>query len=171
MASRRNSWKTLAEKALAEILFAQRFPAWDGDKQLFPVSDSCGSRLVRTSHVHLGLVFILGQRERPEFELPYANLSKEDRPYAKALILRIASPRAGDLWAQSVRDLSELRTSADRRPMSRFRSFCGSLRFAICGEPARISQEGAEPEEVAHDHAFFPDSLHSSGSVAFRPRM
>jgi hypothetical protein len=95
-------------KALPELLFAQRFPAWDGDKQLFSVSTPAG--LDSSGRVvHLGLVFILEQYERPEFELPYANLSKEDRPYAKALILRIASPRAGDLWAQSVRDLSELR--------------------------------------------------------------
>jgi hypothetical protein len=100
--------ENFGRKALAEILFAQRFPAWDGDKQLFSVSTPAG--LDSSGRVvHLGLVFILEQRERPEFELPYANLSKEDRPYAKALILRIASPRAGDLWAQSVRDISELR--------------------------------------------------------------
>jgi hypothetical protein len=46
--------------------------------------------------------------------MPYASLSKEDRPYAKKLLHRIASHGGGDLWAQSVRDLSERRSG--RRP-------------------------------------------------------
>jgi hypothetical protein len=96
-------------KAFAEILFAQRFPAWDGNKQLFSVSTTAG--LDSSGRVvHLGLLFLLEAYERPEFELPYASLSKEDRPYAKGLIHRLTSPGGGDLWAQSVRDLSELRS-------------------------------------------------------------
>jgi hypothetical protein len=45
--------------------------------------------------------------------LPYASLSKEDRPYAEGLLHRM-SHEGGDPWAQSVRDLSELRSR--RRP-------------------------------------------------------
>jgi hypothetical protein len=99
-------------KAFAEILFAQRFPAWDGDKQLFSVSTTAG--LDSSGRVvHLGLLFLLEPNERPEFELPYASLSKEDRPYAEGLLHRMAR-EGGDPWAQSVRDLSELRSG--RRP-------------------------------------------------------
>jgi hypothetical protein len=99
--------------AFAEILFAQRFPAWNGDKQLFSVSTPAG--LDSSGRVvHLGLLFLLEPNERPEFELPYASLSKEDRPYAEALLHRMAPPGGGDPWAQSVRDLSELRSR--RRP-------------------------------------------------------
>ena len=64
--------------------------------------------------MHLGLLFLLEPNERPEFELPYASLSKEDRPYAEDLLHRMAPPGGGDPWAQSVRDLSELRSF--RRP-------------------------------------------------------
>jgi hypothetical protein len=96
-------------EAFAEILFAQRFPAWDGDKQLFSVSTPAG--LDSSGRVvHLGLLFLLEPNERPKFELPYANLSKEDRSYAKGLTDRLASSGGSDLWAQSVRDLSELRS-------------------------------------------------------------
>jgi len=95
-------------KAFAEILFAQRFPAWDGNKQLFSVSTTAG--LDSSGRVvHLGLLFLLEAYERPEFELQYASLAKEDRPYAKSLIHRLTS-HSVDLWAQSVRDLSELRS-------------------------------------------------------------
>ena len=100
-------------KAFAEILFAQRFPARDGGKQLFSVSTTAG--LDSSGRVvHLGLLFLLEKNERPEFELRYATLSKEDRPYAKDLLHRLASHGGGDPWAQSVRDLSELRSG--RRP-------------------------------------------------------
>jgi len=94
-------------KALTEILFAQRFPGWNGDQQLFSVSTPAGfdssGRVV-----HLGLLFILEPHQRPIFELPYAGLPEEDRAYARALIHRMASSGRGDTWAQSVRDLSEL---------------------------------------------------------------
>jgi hypothetical protein len=94
-------------KALTEILFAQRFPNWNGDKQLFSVSTTAG---IDSSGrvVHLGLLFILEPHERPRFELPYAALSDEDQAYAGALIHRMTSSRPGDSWARSVRDLSEL---------------------------------------------------------------
>ena len=94
-------------KAFAEILFAQRFPGWSGDKQLFSVSTTAG--LDSSGRVvHLGLLFILEPRERPRFELPYASLSEEDKAYASALIRRMTSSGRGDSWAQSVRDLIEL---------------------------------------------------------------
>jgi hypothetical protein len=100
-------------KAFAEILFAQWFPAWDGDKQLFSVSTTAG--LDSSGRVvHLGLLFLLEPNERPEFELRYASLCKADRPYAKDLLHRLASRGSGDPWAQSVRDLSDLRSG--RRP-------------------------------------------------------
>jgi len=100
-------------KALAEILFAQRFPGWNGDKQILTVSSTAG---VDSSGrvVHLGLLFILESHERPRFELPYTGLSKEDQAYARTLIHRMTSPGRGDSWAQSVRDLIEL--PSDSRP-------------------------------------------------------
>jgi hypothetical protein len=98
-------------KAFREILFAQRFPGWNGDKQLFSVSTTAG---IDSSGrvVHLGLLFILEPRERPRFELPYAGLSEEDRAYASALIHRMTSSGHGDSWAQSVHDLSELSSAS-----------------------------------------------------------
>jgi hypothetical protein len=100
-------------KAFMEILFAQRFPNWSGDKQLFSVSTAAG--LDSSGRVvHLGLLFILEPHECPRFELPYTGLSEEDKAYASALIHRMASSGGGDSWAQSVRDLSEL--SSDSRP-------------------------------------------------------
>ena len=100
-------------KAFAEILFAQRFPGWDGDKQLFSISTPAG--LDSSGRViHLGLLFILEPQERPRFELPYACLSEEDQAYANALIHRMKTSGRGDYWAQSVRDLSEL--PSDNRP-------------------------------------------------------
>jgi hypothetical protein len=98
-------------KDFAEILFAQRFPDWDGDKQLFSVSTTAG--LDSSGRVvHLGLLFILEPRERPRFELPYAGLSEEDQAYASALIRRMTSSDRGDSWAQSVHDLSELKSGS-----------------------------------------------------------
>jgi len=100
-------------KDLAKILFAQRFPGWNGDKQILSVSTTAGldssGRLV-----HLGLLFILEPHERPRFELPYTGLSKEDQAYARALIHRLKSSGRDDSWAQSVRDLIEL--PSDSRP-------------------------------------------------------
>jgi len=94
-------------QAFTQILFAQRFPGWNGDKQLFTVSSTAG--IDSTGRVvHLGLLFILEARERPSFEIPYAGLSEEDRPYASALIHRMTSSGSGDAWVRSVRDLCEL---------------------------------------------------------------
>jgi hypothetical protein len=94
-------------KAYAEILFAQRFSDWNGDKQLFSVSTPAG--LDSSGRVvHLGLLFILEPHEHPRFELPYASLSEEDQAYASALIHRMTPSGRGDSWAQSVRDLSDL---------------------------------------------------------------
>jgi len=94
-------------KGSAEILFAQKFPEWDGGKQLFSVFSTAG--LDSSGRVvHLGLLFILEPQERPRFELPYACLSKQDQVYANALIDRMASRGRGDSWARSVHELSEL---------------------------------------------------------------
>ena len=92
---------------LAEILFAQRFSGWNGGKELFSVSTVAGKDS-SGREVHLGLLFILEPHERLRFELPFAGLSEEDRPYARALIHRMTSSGRDDLWAQSVRELSEL---------------------------------------------------------------
>jgi hypothetical protein len=94
----------------AEILFAQRFPDWSRDKQLFCVSATAGFDFSGRV-VHLGLLFILEPRERPRFDLPYTGLPEEDQFYASALMQRMASPGSGDSWVQSVRELSELPSS------------------------------------------------------------
>jgi hypothetical protein len=99
------------QKNFKEILFAQRFPAWNGDKQLFSVSTTAGLDSSERV-VHLGLLFILEPRERPRFELPHTGLSEEDRAYARALIHRMTSSGHGDIWVQSVRDLSELQSGS-----------------------------------------------------------
>ena len=94
-------------RAFGDILFAQRFPDWDGEKQLFSVSATAG--LDSTGRVvHLGLLFILAPYERPRFELPLGGLSEEDKPYASALLHRIKTPAPGDRWAGSVHELGEL---------------------------------------------------------------
>jgi hypothetical protein len=94
-------------KQFAQVLFAQRFPDWNASKQLFSVTSPAG---VDSSGrvVHLGVLFILEPHEAPSFDLPYAGLSEQDQPYARALTRRLASPQRGDSWAQSVRELSEL---------------------------------------------------------------
>jgi hypothetical protein len=94
-------------QAFAEILFAQRFSGWNGDKQLFSVSTTAGLD-ASGRVVHLGLLFILEPGERPRFELPYGGLSEEDQTHASALIHRLTAPKRGDTWAQSVRDTIEL---------------------------------------------------------------
>ena len=91
----------------AEILFAQRFPRWNGDQQLFTVSTVAGVDATGRV-VHLGLLFVLGPDERPRFELSYAALPEPDRAHARTLIRRLTSPARGDAWVQSVRDLLEL---------------------------------------------------------------
>ena len=99
--------------AFDEILFAQQFPDWDGDKRLFSVSTPAG--LDSSGRVvYLGLLFILEPHERPRFDVSYAGLSDEDKAVASRLIHRLTAPARGDSWAQSVRDLSELQS--ERRP-------------------------------------------------------
>jgi len=64
-------------KAQEEILFAQRFPGWNGDKTIFCLSSLAGIDSSGRA-VHLGLLFILEPGERPQFDLPSSGLSKED---------------------------------------------------------------------------------------------
>jgi len=94
-------------KAVGEILFAQKFPGWNGNKQLFSISTPAGAdssgRLV-----HLGQLFILEPQERPRFDLPFGALSEEDQAYARALIHRMTSPAPYDSWVRSVRELGDL---------------------------------------------------------------
>lgn len=95
----------------SEILFAQRFPGWNGDQQLFSISTVAG--LDATGRiVHLGLLFVLEPHERPSFELSYAGLSEQDKEHASALIHRLTSAAPGDVWVQSVRDLAALPSDA-----------------------------------------------------------
>lgn len=94
-------------EGVSEILFAQKFPRWDGNRELFLVSTPAG---VDSSgrFVHLGLLFILDPQERLRFDLPCDALSEEDQAYARTLMHRMLSPARGDSWAQSVRELVEL---------------------------------------------------------------
>jgi len=94
-------------KQLAQIAFAQRFPDWNGSKQLFLVISPAGADSSGRV-VHLGLLLILEPHEAPSFDLTYVGLSEEDQSYARALSRRLAAPRRGDSWADSVRELSEL---------------------------------------------------------------
>jgi hypothetical protein len=101
----------LLEKAgpsgLAEILFAQRFPRWRGDQELFSVLTTAGLD-ASGRVVHIGLLFVLEAHERPSFALSYSALSEQDQPYARDLIGRLTSAARDDAWTQSVRDLLEL---------------------------------------------------------------
>jgi hypothetical protein len=115
-------------RAQPEILFAQRFPGWSGNKEIFSLSTIAG---IDSSGrvVHLGLLFILEPGEHPKFELPIAGLSKEDQGYASALLQRMTASRRDDAWAQSVRELIELRCASQPatnvgldRSVVRFRS-------------------------------------------------
>jgi hypothetical protein len=92
------------------LLFAQRFPDWNEGKQLLLVSGTAGTDATGRM-VHLGLLFILEPEEQPRFDLPFAALSAQDQKYARALLDRMRSPRRGDSWAQSVRELSRLPAS------------------------------------------------------------
>jgi hypothetical protein len=94
-------------EGFAQILFAQRFSGWDGDKVLFSVATPAGTDSSGRV-VYLGLLFILGPHERPRFELDEAALPEEDRAYGRVLIRRMRGAGGGDAWAQSVRELSEL---------------------------------------------------------------
>jgi len=107
-----------------EILFAQKFP-WPGNRQLFSVSAPAG---VDASGrvVHIGLLFILGPQERPQFDILHAGLSAEDRKYARALIGRMTEPERGDLWAQSVRELGEM---AEGKPVTNVALERSAVRF------------------------------------------
>lgn len=90
-----------------EILFAQKFPEWDGGKQLFSVSTPAGAD-ASGRVVYLGLLFILEAAENPKFDVPYAGLPHAEQSYARALLERLASPRLDDLWACSVHELIEV---------------------------------------------------------------
>lgn len=88
----------------SRILFAQRFPAWQGDRTLFSVSIPAGAD-ASGRVVHLGLLFILSSGERPRFDVPYSGLSEEDRPHAAALLHRMTTDDRADVWARSVCEL------------------------------------------------------------------
>jgi hypothetical protein len=92
---------------VAEILFAQRFPRWNGDKILLSISSAAGKD-ASGRVVHLGLLFVLEPRERPSFELGLGGLSAQDKTHATALIRRLTSVGRGDPWVQSVRDVIDL---------------------------------------------------------------
>lgn len=126
--------------AVNEILFAQRFPGWNGNKQLFSVSTPAGvdssGRLV-----HLGLLFILEPQERPRFDLPYFALSEEDQAYARALIHRMTSPTPDDRWARSVRELGQL--PPGRGPATNVALHRSAVRFDSLYEagPSRLTRK------------------------------
>jgi len=86
------------------ILFAQRFPAWQGDLTLSSVSIPAGAD-ASGRVVHLGLLFILSSGERPRFDVPCSGLPDEDRPHAAALLRRMTTDDGSDVWARSAREL------------------------------------------------------------------
>jgi hypothetical protein len=94
-------------KAFHKILFAQRFPGWNGNKLLFSVSTPAGADSSGRV-VHLGLLFILEPHEDPRFDLACDGLPEEDQAYARTLLHRLASPEPHDSWARSVRELGDL---------------------------------------------------------------
>lgn len=91
-----------------QILFAQKFPDWNGGKQLFSVSMPAGVDSAGRV-VHLGILLVLGSGERPAFDLSYAGLSQEDQGYARTMIRRLGSRGRADSWARSVWELSDSR--------------------------------------------------------------
>jgi len=99
-----------APTPLAQILFAQKFPDWNAGRQLFCVSTPAG---VDSSGriVHLSLLLLLEQNERPRFDLSCAALSELDAAYARALMRRLTTPSPDDCWAESVLRLRELPSS------------------------------------------------------------
>jgi hypothetical protein len=98
-------------RGYAGILFAQRFPGVNGNKEIFSVSSTAG--LDSSGRVvHMGLLFVLEPGERPRFELPHSGLSREDEACARALVHRLTSAGSGDAWVQSVRDLLDLSSDA-----------------------------------------------------------
>ena len=92
---------------LTKILFAQRFPGWNGDQQLFSVLTTAGLD-ASGRVVHIGLLFVLGPHERPNFAVRCSALPEQDRAYASGLIGRLTSAARDDVWARSVHDLAEL---------------------------------------------------------------
>jgi hypothetical protein len=96
---------------VGQILFAQRFPRWNGAQTLFSVTTPAGVDATGRV-VHIGMLFVLDPRERPSFELSYAALSPQDRRYAHALVDRLTAPPGDDVWAESVHDLAVLGSDA-----------------------------------------------------------
>jgi len=89
-----------------QILFAQKFPGWNGSRDLFCLSSPAGEDSSGRV-VHLGLLFILEPHERPRFDLSYTALPEDDQAFAKTLLHRMTAPGRYDLWARSVRELAE----------------------------------------------------------------
>lgn len=94
-------------QGVQQILFAQKFSGWIGNRDLFCMSAPAGEDSSGRT-VHLGLLFMLEPIEHPQFDLPYGALSEEDQAFAKTLLHRMKSPERRDLWARSVRELAEL---------------------------------------------------------------
>lgn len=127
-------------KALQEILFAQRFPGWNGNKLLFSVSTPAGADSSGRV-VHLGLLFILEPNEQPRFQLPCDALSEQDQAYARALIHRLASPKPLDSWARSVREFAD--HPPGRRPATNVALERSAVRFDSLyeAEPAGLTRK------------------------------
>jgi hypothetical protein len=96
-----------ASKNRSQILFAQRFPNWDTDRQLIAIATPAGvDRSGRI--VHLTLLFILGANEQPRFDVPLNDLSEADRTHAAALLRRLSAGDKHDKWARSVSELLQV---------------------------------------------------------------
>jgi len=98
-----------------ELLFAQRFPRWDGAGDLVSVCTTAGVDASGRA-VHIGLLLLLGPTEIPIFALTPAGLPEADRPHAAALLRRLTTRDNGDPWVRSLREM--LAEPPDRGPVT-----------------------------------------------------
>jgi hypothetical protein len=90
-----------------EVLFAQRFPCGPSGEQLAAVFAPAGVDMTGRV-VHIGLLFVLGKGEAPQFALSRDGLRADDRASAAALVARMRHREHADPWAESVRELFAL---------------------------------------------------------------
>jgi hypothetical protein len=92
------------KRDLSEIVFAQRFPNWEKERELIAIATPAG--MDQSGRVvHLGLLLLLRKGEPASFVVSLEGLCEEDRRYASVLLQRLSVDEPGDEWARSVREL------------------------------------------------------------------